>query len=760
MSHIFISYSKKNRAQARRLADELLRRGYDVWIDDRIDYGQSWERVIFQAIQDCGAFVVLMTPESYDSDWVLREIQYADRRSKPQFPILIAGEIFPRYGPTQVVDLSDGRLPPEDFYEDLNQHISPKPSYGVESPSEQQPAQSVTTVVSPSTLKKDATIERARRRSIWTMGLVGVMLLLSIGVAAFVLNNQSRIVATATAREPASSTTPSQQAIVQLPTDTPSPTPTSTVTLTPTPSDTPTVTHTSTATLTLAPLTYRIEGLSVGETLLTTERRNITVALGEGLTINSVEFRLNEQSLGRLSQPPYQITLDGLALQPGTYILVVTVQRDGSERIESIPFSVVEPTATPTLTFTLPPTATMTSSYTPSPTTTAVPPSPTHTPIPLTLTPSHTATTNSTPTHTSTPSPTPTPTRPASTTGTEFPSIVQLLENDGSFSQFLAGVDQCNLVPRLESLQEEFTLFAPTDSSLEAYTSLDNSSSSYCEFVGNHIVSGQHTLRNLTPTTSLNSLTGQSLVVRLEDGVLTVNDVEVGAVDRLASNGVVHILYDSPIVFTITAISTPTSTTTTAQFIVNRNNVNIRTGPGTSYPVLTTASSGDVFTVTGRAGRSGDEWYQINVRFYGIPGWISDQVGSVNVSLGQIPIVSTPAPPVVISTATPTTASISLSTAPSITNIVQQGTNCSGHALDITWNDPDGDASAIIMYSPRSNASGNEVGRRTISGSGRTTNWSGWTCPSGRCSSDIVVVDRAGNRSNIWYMQITCTPGT
>ena len=86
MSHIFISYSKKNRDYARQLADKLLELGFDVWIDDRIDYGENWEREIFKAIDGCSAFVVLMTPESYESDWVLRECQYADKRKKPQFP--------------------------------------------------------------------------------------------------------------------------------------------------------------------------------------------------------------------------------------------------------------------------------------------------------------------------------------------------------------------------------------------------------------------------------------------------------------------------------------------------------------------------------------------------------------------------------------------------------------------------------------------------------------------------------------------------
>lgn len=119
MSHVFISYSKKDKIYARKLADHLISQGFDVWIDDRIDYGDTWERVIFKAIDDCLAFLVIMTPQSYESDWVLRECHHAGRRNKPPFPVLLEGEEFPRYGITQFVDVRGGRLPPNDFYERL-----------------------------------------------------------------------------------------------------------------------------------------------------------------------------------------------------------------------------------------------------------------------------------------------------------------------------------------------------------------------------------------------------------------------------------------------------------------------------------------------------------------------------------------------------------------------------------------------------------------------------------------------------------------
>src|SRR5215213_7233758 len=111
MAHVFISYSKKNRDYARKLADHLLANGFDLWIDDRIDFGSNWEREIFKAVDGCGAIIVLMTPESYESIWVQRERQYAEIRRKQAFPLLLDGEAFPFYVVIQYYDVRGEKLP-------------------------------------------------------------------------------------------------------------------------------------------------------------------------------------------------------------------------------------------------------------------------------------------------------------------------------------------------------------------------------------------------------------------------------------------------------------------------------------------------------------------------------------------------------------------------------------------------------------------------------------------------------------------------
>jgi hypothetical protein len=130
MAHIFISYSRKDQAYARKLAESIRQHGFDVWIDDRIDYGNRWWRTIVQAIEECVAFVVVMSPPAEQSEWVEREILVAQREVKPIFPLLLSGREFALLITPQFADVRNGDLPPDDFYQRLAQVITPAQTSG------------------------------------------------------------------------------------------------------------------------------------------------------------------------------------------------------------------------------------------------------------------------------------------------------------------------------------------------------------------------------------------------------------------------------------------------------------------------------------------------------------------------------------------------------------------------------------------------------------------------------------------------------
>jgi hypothetical protein len=130
MSHVFISYARADRDYARALADDLRAHSFDVWIDDRIDYGAAWWQQVMQGVASCGALIVLMTPESVDDSRVLRESEAARQAGRPVLPLRLRGEPLAWLSDAQVIDVRDGKMPGVDFYERLMGLIRLRPRPG------------------------------------------------------------------------------------------------------------------------------------------------------------------------------------------------------------------------------------------------------------------------------------------------------------------------------------------------------------------------------------------------------------------------------------------------------------------------------------------------------------------------------------------------------------------------------------------------------------------------------------------------------
>ncbi len=125
MGHIFVSYSHKNTAYAYHLAEALQKKGFEVWIDERLDYGSQWPLEIQKQLDTCAAFIVIMSPPAFSSEWVQNELSRAKRKQKQIFPLLLEGdEPWLTVESTQFIDVRGGELPPEKFYECLKEAMS------------------------------------------------------------------------------------------------------------------------------------------------------------------------------------------------------------------------------------------------------------------------------------------------------------------------------------------------------------------------------------------------------------------------------------------------------------------------------------------------------------------------------------------------------------------------------------------------------------------------------------------------------------
>jgi hypothetical protein len=90
MSQIFISYSRKDMDFARKLAGDLEKAGYDVWWDlTDLRGGDDWVKTIPAAIASSQHVIVVLTPDSIESEWVRKEYTQALSLRKKIIPILL-----------------------------------------------------------------------------------------------------------------------------------------------------------------------------------------------------------------------------------------------------------------------------------------------------------------------------------------------------------------------------------------------------------------------------------------------------------------------------------------------------------------------------------------------------------------------------------------------------------------------------------------------------------------------------------------------
>ena len=180
MGHIFISYSHLDGAYAHALAANLQRMGFETWIDERLDYGSQWPHELQTQLDSCSAFILIMSPRSYSSEWVQSELQRAKRKSKPLFPLLLEGdEPWLSVESTQYYDVRGASFPDTKFYSTLR-----KVMQAPEGASIQPPAQA----------GKPAKPMRSSKPALKTgtvLGVIGAIAVLAVAVP-IVWSNLSR----------------------------------------------------------------------------------------------------------------------------------------------------------------------------------------------------------------------------------------------------------------------------------------------------------------------------------------------------------------------------------------------------------------------------------------------------------------------------------------------------------------------------------------------------------------------------------------
>jgi formylglycine-generating enzyme required for sulfatase activity len=281
MTKVFISYSRKDLAFVEHLAKDLRTAGLEVWYDlSGLDGGTRWGREIQNAIDECQSFVVVLSPNSVESDWVEKEFMYANSQKRRIIPLLYQ----PCKTPMWFINLHfidvQGDNYDRNFWVILKA-LGVRPGDNSTKPEEKHALGSAEEIA---THRELVSAQKIKFHPAWIIALVG-----SLALIALVVWGKPALTARL-AHPPASTATPTQPSTS---------TPNATVTIKPTATLTEIATHTLTPMPTSTP--------SIGSTWTRPADGMVMVYVPEGDFSMGSNFYSNEQPIHTVSLNAYWI---------------------------------------------------------------------------------------------------------------------------------------------------------------------------------------------------------------------------------------------------------------------------------------------------------------------------------------------------------------------------------------------------------------------------------------------------------------------
>ena len=124
---LFVSYAHVNKLHVYPIIDYLNKTGINIWYDEGIPISENWKKVIVENIEKCKAFLVFITPQILNSDYVQKEINFALKRQKPFFPVYLKETKLPGELEFEISDLQHLNkylMPESEFYNKLQKELS------------------------------------------------------------------------------------------------------------------------------------------------------------------------------------------------------------------------------------------------------------------------------------------------------------------------------------------------------------------------------------------------------------------------------------------------------------------------------------------------------------------------------------------------------------------------------------------------------------------------------------------------------------
>ena len=135
---------------------------------------------------------------------------------------------------------------------------------------------------------------------------------------------------------------------------------------------------------------------------------------------------------------------------------------------------------------------------------------------------------------------------PATAQSTEDANIVQTAVAAGQFKTLTKLLTRAGLANALQQ-PGPFTVFAPTDAAFKkvpkkTLSALLHNKAKLKAVLLYHVASGKVTAAKVAKRTSVKTLNGKAVRIRLSDANVFVNTAKVTTPDVMASNGVIHVI--------------------------------------------------------------------------------------------------------------------------------------------------------------------------------------------------------------------------
>ena len=111
---VFLSYAYPDQAHARRVRNLLALADVKVVSTDALATGRAWPSVIPGEISRCDVFIVVISPDSLESEWVLLELGAAWALKKPMIALATRPDITTipgAPGPVEVINIEEIEKP-------------------------------------------------------------------------------------------------------------------------------------------------------------------------------------------------------------------------------------------------------------------------------------------------------------------------------------------------------------------------------------------------------------------------------------------------------------------------------------------------------------------------------------------------------------------------------------------------------------------------------------------------------------------------